>query len=90
MKKISIIIPVYNVEGYLETMAKSLLSQNWENLQVIFSDDGSTDGSLAILRRLAENDPRITVVRSQWRCVLCPEPGPPVGRRRLHRLLRCR
>ena len=62
MKKISIIIPVYNVEGYLETMAKSLLSQNWENLQVIFSDDGSTDGSLAILRRLAENDPRITVV----------------------------
>lgn len=62
MKKISIIIPVYNVEGYLETMARSLLTQKWENLQVIFSDDGSTDGSLAILRRLAEEDPRITVV----------------------------
>lgn len=62
MKKISIIIPVYNVEGYLETMARSLLSQNWEALQVIFSDDGSTDGSLAILRGLAEEDPRITVI----------------------------
>lgn len=65
MKKISIIIPVYNVEGYLETMARSLLAQSWENLQVIFSDDGSTDGSLAILKRLAEEDHRVTVITGQ-------------------------
>ena len=65
MKKISIIIPVYNVEGYLETMARSLLAQSWENLQVIFSDDGSTDGSLDILKRLAEEDHRVTVITGQ-------------------------
>ena len=62
MKKISIIIPVYNVAGYLPAMTQSLLSQDWEDLQIIFSNDGSTDGSLEILRELQRQDPRVTVI----------------------------
>lgn len=64
MKQISLIVPVYNGEKYLPTMAESVLSQDWENLQVIFSDDGSTDGSLPFLRELARKDPRVLVLES--------------------------
>ncbi len=65
MKKISLIVPVYNGEKYLEPMAMSVLSQNWENLQIIFSDDGSTDRSGEILLGLQRRDPRVTVVTGE-------------------------
>ena len=62
MKRVSLIIPVYNAAKYLPQMAESLLGQDWENLQILFSDDGSTDESVQILTRLAERDRRITIV----------------------------
>ena len=69
MKKISLIVPVYNGEKYLETMVRSVLSQEWANLQVIFSDDGSTDSSREILNRLASEDARVMVVTGENRGV---------------------
>ena len=65
MKKISLIVPVYNGEKYLETMAESVLNQNWSNLQIIFSEDGSTDRSREILEKLQSRDSRITVVTGE-------------------------
>lgn len=65
MKKISLIIPVYNAEKYLPALAESLFAQTYENFQVIFSDDGSTDGSVGILTRLAAVDSRVTVILEQ-------------------------
>jgi len=62
MKRISMIVPVYNAEAFLRELVESLLSQDWENLQILLSDDGSTDESLALMNALAERDPRITVV----------------------------
>ncbi len=62
MKRISVIVPVYNVAGYLRAMSDSLLNQTWENLQILLSDDGSTDGSRDILKELSERDSRVTVV----------------------------
>ncbi len=62
MKKISLIIPVYNGEKYLPDMAASLLAQDWDNAEFLFSDDGSTDGSGNILTRLAARDPRVKVI----------------------------
>ena len=62
MARISIIIPVYNAESCLRPLAESLLGQDWEDLQLLFSDDGSTDGSLGILTELAEKDPRVRVI----------------------------
>ena len=62
MKRISMIVPVYNAEPYIRAMVESLQAQDWEDLQILLSDDGSTDGSVALMTDLAEQDPRITVV----------------------------
>ena len=48
--KISIIIPVYNVEKYIEKALESVLAQTFTDYEVIMVNDGSTDGSLSILR----------------------------------------
>ena len=64
-RKISLIVPVYNAEAYLPAMARSVLEQDWEDFQIIFSDDGSTDASPAILGELAARDPRVTVVSGE-------------------------
>ncbi len=61
--KISIVVPVYNTEAYLPMCVESLLRQTHENLELIFVDDGSTDGSGAILGAYAKKDPRIRVIR---------------------------
>lgn len=62
MKRVSLIVPVYNAAAFLPAMVESLLGQDWENLQILFSDDGSTDGSAALLHALAAKDPRVTVI----------------------------
>lgn len=53
--KISIIIPVYNVEKYIEKALESVLAQTFTDYEVIMVNDGSTDGSLSILREYARN-----------------------------------
>ena len=57
--KFSIIIPVYNVEKYLEECLRSVLSQSFGNIEVICVEDGSTDSSARILERIAVEDKRI-------------------------------
>ena len=65
MKRISLIIPVFNAETYLPAFLEALDGQDWENLQILFSDDGSTDGSLALLREYAAREPRATVITGE-------------------------
>ena len=60
--KISIIIPVYNVENYIERCIDSLISQSYINLEIILVDDGSTDKSGEICDRYAVVDNRIKVI----------------------------
>lgn len=62
MPKISIIVPVYNVEQYLVKCLESILNQTFKDFELICIDDCSTDNSLHILRQYAEMDKRITVV----------------------------
>lgn len=62
MEKISVIIPVYNTEKYVESTIRSIMGQTYDNLEIICVNDGSTDGSLAILNRLKEEDSRIIVI----------------------------
>ena len=61
-KLISVIIPVYNVEAYLARCLDSVLNNTYRNVEVICVNDGSTDGSLAILREYEARDPRIVVI----------------------------
>lgn len=60
--KISIIVPVYNVEKYLERCVKSILNQTYKDLEIILVNDGSTDLSGAICDRFALIDQRIHVI----------------------------
>ena len=59
---ISVIVPVYNVETYLPHCVSSILSQDYEDLEVILIDDGSTDASGRICDQYADKDPRVRVI----------------------------
>lgn len=58
---ISVIIPAYNVERYLDDCLKSVTFQSYDNLEIIIVDDGSTDGTASICDEWAEKDSRIIV-----------------------------
>lgn len=62
MKKVSIVIPVYNIEQYLPRCLDSVISQTYTNLEIILVDDGSTDSSGRICDEYAEKDKRIVVI----------------------------
>lgn len=61
MVKISVIVPVYNCEDYLEESIKSILNQSFKDIEIICVDDGSSDNSLNILKDLACEDSRLKV-----------------------------
>ncbi len=62
---VSIVIPIYNCEDYLEQCINSLLGQSYRFLELICVDDGSTDNSASILSNLASSDSRIQVLTQQ-------------------------
>lgn len=59
---ISVIVPVYNMECYLEKSLETIVNQSYHNLQIILVNDGSTDGSLAICQKYAKIDNRIQII----------------------------
>lgn len=59
---ISVIVPVYNVKGYLVACVDSIIRQSYKNLEIILIDDGSTDGSSELCDVLGKKDQRIVVV----------------------------
>ena len=63
-KKISIIIPVYNTERYIERCLRSVLAQTYENLEIICVDDGSEDASGSILDKILKEDDRLHVIHN--------------------------
>lgn len=65
MQKISIIVPIYNVEKFLLTCIQSILSQTYQDFELILVDDGSPDGSPQICDECAKADNRIKVVHKQ-------------------------
>ena len=62
MTKVSVVMPIYNVEDYLKDSLYGLLNQSLEDIEIICVNDGSTDNSLEILNDFAQNDSRVKVI----------------------------
>ena len=62
MPKISVIVPVYNVENYLAQCLDSIINQTFMNFECICVNDGSTDNSLSVLHKYAGKDDRIKII----------------------------
>lgn len=63
--KVSVILPAYNVEDYIEECLDSLLNQTLKEIEIICVDDGSTDGTLDILHQYEKRDGRVKVLQQQ-------------------------
>lgn len=65
MDKISIIVPIYNVEKYLEKCVSSIINQTYKNIEIILVDDGSTDNCYRICDDFQKKDKRIIVIHKK-------------------------
>ena len=65
MEKVSIIVPVYNVEKYLERCLESLINQTYRNIEILIVNDGSTDNSKKICEKYKEMDSRIRLINKK-------------------------
>ena len=59
---VSVVVPVYNVEDYLEECLDSILGQTYRDIELVIVDDGSTDASLSICKKYAQADDRVRLV----------------------------
>ena len=64
-KLISIIMPVYNAEKYLNRSIESIMNQTYNNIEIILVNDGSTDNSLEICTNYQEKDNRIKLINQE-------------------------
>lgn len=62
--KISVIVPIYNVEKYVEECIHSILGQTYKNLEIILIDDGTTDSSGILCEQLEKKDARVILIRT--------------------------
>ena len=61
---VSVIIPAYNAERYVELAVRSIMNQTYKNLEILITDDCSTDRTFEILKKLEEEDSRIKLFRN--------------------------
>ena len=65
MPKVSILVPIYNVEKYLRQCLDSIVKQTLQDIEIICINDGSTDSSLNIIEEFADKDERITIINKK-------------------------
>lgn len=64
-EKISVVVPIYNAEAYLEKCLNSILAQTYENLEIILVNDGSKDKSLELMEKYKNQDARIIIINKE-------------------------
>ena len=69
--KVSILMPTFNVEKYVNEAVSSILNQTYNNIELIIVDDCSTDGTFAILQKLALTDSRILLAKNEENMKIC-------------------
>ncbi|TPI53483.1 glycosyltransferase family 2 protein [Mesorhizobium sp. B2-2-4] len=62
---VAVIIPAYNAEQFIERTLASVINQTYRNIEIIVVDDGSTDETASIVRRLSNDDPRIKLLQQK-------------------------
>lgn len=62
---ISIVVPIYNVQDYLERCIQSIISQTYKNIEIILVDDGATDNSGKLCDEYLKKDERIKVIHKE-------------------------
>lgn len=62
MVKISVVIPIYNMQDYLQECLDSVCAQSLRDIEILCINDGSNDSSMAILRKNTEKDSRIRIL----------------------------
>lgn len=65
MPRVSVVVPVYNAEAFIDRCAQSVLSQSLSDIELILVDDSSTDNSLSAIKRIARADPRVRYIAHQ-------------------------
>ena len=65
MPKVSVIVPVYNVEAYLERCLTSLIEQTLKDIEIIVVNDGSTDKSEEIIKNFEKNNKNIVYLKKE-------------------------
>ena len=65
MEKVTVIIPIFNVEKYLRQAVDSVINQTYKNLEIILVDDGSTDNSNILCDEYEKEDKRIKVIHKK-------------------------
>ena len=64
--KISVIVPAYNVEKYIEESLNSIINQTLKDIEIIIINDGSTDKSTEIINEISRNDSRVIVINQKY------------------------
>lgn len=62
---ISVVVPVYNVEKYIEKCIKSIIAQTYKNLEIIVVNDGTKDNSIGVIKKYIDQDNRIKVINQE-------------------------
>ena len=65
MPLISVVLPIYNIESYLDRCMEAVLNQTYSNLEILMVDDGSPDGCPQICDRYAEQDSRVRALHKE-------------------------
>lgn len=63
--KVSVLIPVFNVEKYIKDSVQSIRNQTYKNIEIIVIDDGSTDDTFGVVAKIAESDKRIKLFKNE-------------------------